>query len=226
MTLLCAAPTCHVLGWHDADCTDQKCRGCLPARADAGQLCQHCLGRLEDILDEIPRLYAALDLEPGRGEPAPLGRAGATSRPPVRVDILNEIGPGSPHVTDPDRLQEGELPAAVQLDLLVRDWASYTGEDDALPIATVPQLALWLRTRVGWAGTHHPAVREFYGELSGLRGRLRPLVNGVELTQWTGRLPGRCPACRHLSLTAERGRAECHHPTCQRVWVDEATGVR
>lgn len=225
MNVLCVASTCFVPGWHATDCTDQKCRGCLPAVADAGQLCARDYERLEQMLDEIPRLYAALDLQPGRGDPAPLGRAEAESRPPVRVDVLNEIGPGSPHVSDPDRLQEGELPAAVQLDLLVRDWASYTGEDDALPIATVPQLAVWLSARLGWACTHHPAVREFYDELSGLRGRLRPLVNGVELTQWTGRLPGRCPACKRLSLTAERGQAECHHPTCQRVWRDETQAV-
>lgn len=225
MTALCLAPGCHVHGWHTADCTDQTCKGCLPAVADQGQLCTRCYDRLVEALADIPRLHALLDLEPGRADPAPLGRNGADSRPPLRIDILSEIGPGSTRAHGHYADQLGELPVALTLDTIVRDWATYTGEDEHLPVPTVPQLAAWLTARLGWAVRHHPAVAELYGDLSGLRSRLRPLAYGIDLTQWTGKLPGRCPICRHLTLTAHRGRAECLWPTCQRVWMDERQAV-
>lgn len=227
MTALCVAPRCHVPGWHAEDCANtQTCRGCLPAWADAGALCHHHADALADALNEIPRLWALLDLQPGRGEPTPLGRINAESAPPVRVDVLNELGPGSVYVHDPGRMQIGELPAWLTLDTLVRDWASHTGEDSDLPAQNVPDLAAWLRARLDWALHNHPAMREIYDEISDLRSRLRPLVNGVDLADWSGRLPGRCPACNRLTLVAERGQAVCHHPTCQRVWVDETAGMR
>ena len=225
MSTLCVAPRCHIPGWHAEACDSPKCTGCLPAVADHGLICDHCYQRTEDALQEIPNLHDLLDLQPGRGEPGPLGRADAESRPPVRLDVLNELGPGSAHVTDPARMQIGDLPAWYQLDLLVQDWASYTGEDDRLPVPTVPELCRWLVAHLDWAARRHPAIDEAIGEILDIRGRLRPLVNGIDLAEWSGKLPGRCPGCQRLSLVAEREMAVCHNPTCQRVWVDEAVAV-
>lgn len=222
MSVLCVAPRCHVPGWHAEACRSQKCQGCLPAVADHGLICNHCYERTEDALQEIPNLHALLDLQPGRGEPAPLGRAEAESRPPVRLDVLNELGPGAQHVHDEHRDQAGDLPAWYHLDRIVEDWASYTGEDDRLPAPTVPELCRWLTAHLDWAARHHPAIDEAIGELLDIRRRLRPLVNGVDLAEWSGTLPGRCQRCQRLSLVAEHGQAVCHHDTCRAVWVDES----
>lgn len=225
MSVLCVAPRCRVPGWHATECDGTKCTGCLPAVADHGLICGHCHQRTEDALAEIPNLYDVLDLHPGRGEPAPLGRADAESRPPVRLDVLNEIGPGAGHVHDEYRDQTGELPAGYHLDRIVQDWATYLRQDHRLPVPTVPELCRWLTTNLDWAAKHHPAIDEAISEILDIRGRLRPLANAIDLAQWSGKLPGRCPACDRLTLTAERGMAVCHHPTCQRVWVDESVAV-
>lgn len=225
-TALCLAPRCHVPGWHTQDCDSQKCRGCLPAVADHGQFCEHHAGKLADILDQIPQLYAALDLVPGTGEPAPIGRSGSESRPPVRVDVLSEIGPGAAHVCDPHD-QEGHLPAAYHLQQIAEDWASYRSEvvQAGLPSPYVPALCDWLLANREWALRYHPAIDEAYDLLVGIRNRLRTLVNGIELAEWSGPLPGRCPQCRRLSLVVDRGRAECRHDTCGRIWADERQPV-
>lgn len=224
MTALCVAPRCFVPGWHAADCTDQRCRGCLPAVADHGQLCHHHADKLADTLDQIPQLYAALDLAPGTGEPAPIGRAITESRPPVRVDVLSEIGPGATNVRDKHHDQEGELPTAFHLNQIAQDWASYHHQA-TLPTPYVPALCDWLAANLDWAIRHHPAIDEAYDEILAIRNRLRTLVNGIDLADWAGTLPGRCPQCKRLSLVAHRGRAECRHDTCGRIWENETNAV-
>ena len=92
MTQLCMIPTCRLRGRHLPTC-EGDCGGCLPRVAEAGLVCEACLGRaaarLEPIraLTEPARLVAAGLVRRGAGGSS--GKPG--SRPPLNVDALDVL---------------------------------------------------------------------------------------------------------------------------------------
>lgn len=60
MTLLCIAPGCSVPRHHTKTCIDDDCRGCLPAEASIGCLCERDFNHGASVLAEIGELYERL----------------------------------------------------------------------------------------------------------------------------------------------------------------------
>ena len=144
--------------------------------------CTGCKSRMRDQLRELVDEYALLDARPtgGAGERVSGTRAAPL---PVRVDVLNLVGPGSPAVTAeidpatgrPYDDQVGELPTLVWLEQWCRDWRDARGQGEQLPEPTITGMTRWLDRRLDWAADEHPAVDEFAAEL----GKALRLLRGV-----------------------------------------------
>lgn len=223
MALLCISPGCRAARQHQPSCTGQDCRGCLPALAEIGCLCQHCLTNTTSVLAEIAELYTRL--------PAHLMRAG-TVQPrvsgtpatgaPFNVDVWDLLAPARPdggYVYDPNHDQTGAVPVAELLHSWARWWAETRNQRETPP-DTVPSLVTWLRNRLEWAAEHHPAVADFIGEIRRLRGRLAAAVGEVDPP------PERCHGvpCRRCDLLSlyrrpdGSGEVDCHNPDCQAIY--------
>ncbi|MER7814062.1 hypothetical protein [Streptomyces sp. NPDC096153] len=107
------------------DCCD-VCHGPLPESSDR-YACHSCAERLRAMLAELPRQLPLLRslLRPDGG-PAQRGGTGRAHSPmPVRLDVLDLLGPG--HVVtlaDPD----GDQTDGVPIDPLVYGWARYIAQ--------------------------------------------------------------------------------------------------
>lgn len=97
---------------------------------------------------------------------------------------------------DPD--QVGSLSVATILDCWVRDWREALWPTHSLPVPTVPELARWLRNRVGDACDQHPAIDEFAAELKSLRYALRRQLGETEAQPETE--PYKGVACQKCDL--------------------------
>ncbi|MFD5903605.1 hypothetical protein ACFWHG_19200 [Streptomyces microflavus] len=197
------------------DTTCEVCHGHAPADHYLCQACQHAILAW---LYEIPHQVAELRtmLEPTTG-PAQRGGSGRAHAPlPVRLDVLDLIGPGHAHyLEDPHGDQTGGVPVGAFL----AGWAHYIASDvpavhrDAHGTAQVLQSRIataWPRSGTGltaWCTWHarylpyaatRPFAASFYNDLEGMLLRLRRLTHAEPRTR---RLQAPCPRCQSWTLT-------------------------
>lgn len=148
------------------------CRGCLPALAEVGRLCQRCYTRADSTLVDIGEMYGRLDdvLVPGLGGGQ---KVSGTPEPsaPVNLDVHDLLAPsrlGAVHDEWHDQI--GQPSVAAVLETWAQDWAEQLGQ--TRPEPQVGETLRWLRARLDWAARHHPAVDEFIAETRTLHSRL------------------------------------------------------
>jgi hypothetical protein len=176
--LLCVIAACQCeLDAHLAGCNSERCRGCLPLRAEKGsRACTACRLRAWDRLGELASLYDAL-LQPTR-VPSGGGKAsGGTERPQT--------------------LAEPAVRAREAIKVALVGWCCLLEEDLGAPLpeedtvrAIVVHLLRHLRTLLG--SEHAERLCEEIDELWS-EGRRRAFPTGP-----SGQALGRCPACDTL----------------------------
>ncbi|MFI7236130.1 hypothetical protein [Streptomyces cyaneofuscatus] len=196
------------------DNTCEACRGQAPADH---YLCQACQHSILAWLYEIPHQVRLLRdmLEPTTG-PAQRGGTGRAHAPlPVRLDVLDLLGPGHAHVLeDPHGDQTGGVPVSAFL----TGWAHYIASDvptayrDAhrtVHVLQVSNATAHPRSGTGlpaWCTWHarylpytatRPYGTRFHHELEGLLHRLRRLTH---TTPRTRTLQAPCPQCQGFWL--------------------------
>ena len=191
----------------------ETCVICSRRPPEWGLVCSGCKVRMRDQLAALVDEYALLDPRPsgGAGEKV----SGTRTAPlPGRLDVLNLVGPGSVHVTDPYGDQTGELPTAVWLEQWVRDWRDVRGQGEHLPGTTVTELSAWLSFRLDWACDEHQAIDEFAAELKQQLGALRAVNRSGEPKPEPLVTP--CPTCRLRALVRVNG-GDVHCQECGRI---------
>jgi ribosomal protein S27E len=147
-------------------------------------------------------------------------------QPPTGLDVVDLHGgvrtsPLSAHARQWWADQTGHLSVAMELDLIVRDWAdrltAQAGHLTRLPVPTVPALAAWLANRLDWACEHHPGVDTDALHLHRLRATLRAVLGDTEPRP--ERMYAPCPGCDFLTLVRQAGetKVECGNADCLRV---------
>lgn len=204
------------------------CHGQLPELTEA-YACEACAYRLRGMLKELPRHLPVLEelLHPGSSLGGRSGVGRAHSPMPVRLDIMDLLGPG--HVVvlaDPHGEQTGGIPITP----LLYGWARYIAY--SYPAATrdrhgtvriepcsgpysrrgsdAPSWCAWLITYLPYA-VMQPWVQDMYRQLEDLVHRVRAK---------TDRRPGRtsrsapCPECTCFSLVSTEGEPLIMCETC------------
>jgi hypothetical protein len=146
---------------------------CQPRVSDPALACDACREALVREVVELWELAEELDLTPRAGSGPKV--SGSREAPlPVRLDVLNLVGPGSANVRDIHGDQVGELPLAVW-------WAEWHG---AWGIALDWQLAL----------AYHEAVDDFARELATMARLVRGAL-GISATKPEYRYGVPCRNC-------------------------------
>lgn len=219
MTLSCVAIGCAIPRRHVPGCDDEECRGCLPALADVGRLCERHLNRIRSTLVGIGDLAVRLPevLVPGTGKAQRVTGTPERSAP-LNLDAFDLDAPvrlGAVH--DDWHDQYGQISVATVLELWVRDWRD-TGNHGALP-APMPEAQLgWLSARMEWAAKHHPAIVDFITAMERLHSTLRGILGENDpLPERCRGVP--CRRCdeRNLYRRADgSGDVDCH--TCGTIY--------
>lgn len=211
-------------------------RTLTPAEADRYS-CQACVYRMRTWLAELPTELDTLTglLEPAGGRTQGSIHGGRAHSPaPLRLDVLNLIGPGGYIDPDPGGDQDGTPPARAVL----AAWAQYiatqyptrrtdekTGtvrvgpSDDMQAVSrrgtTAAAWCSWLTGYLGFAAGEG-WVRQLYAELQELMLRVRDITQSQIRTRIM-RAP--CPLCGAYALTAKDGEwyIECQVITCPEV---------
>lgn len=150
--------------------------------------CDQCVhqidGWLADIAEWWPRVPEHLERGRGGGGQKVAGsREAPLPFNPVVFDLV------TPWPNNRDS-------AVNTLSTAVRDWCETFAGPHTMP-ADVPQMATWLRNRLGDAQRKHPALDEFHGEIRTLRNVLRRVVGETDPK------PELCPApCKKCDLRA------------------------
>jgi len=158
-------------------CTDTDRDGQTRERNWVFETTQTCTGHYERLgraLEVIPGEYRLLSAAPGSGTGQ--ARVSGTGEQPlgVRVPVLDLMSPANTGtVRDTYGDQEGTVSVASVLAYLVDDWIAYRGKNEALPVPSVTHMCGWLRDRLDWAVTDHPALLEFNHDLHRLVAALR-----------------------------------------------------
>lgn len=204
------------------------CHGRLPEATDLCA-CEACGYRLRAMLRELPRHVPLLEalLRPGSSLPGRGGAGRAHSPMPVRLDILDLLGPG--HVVvleDP----HGDQSWGVPITPLLYGWARYIAQDHpsvtrdrhgtvyvqrcdgaySRQAGSVAAWCHWLLAYLPYAATQ-PWVDEMYRQLEELLNQVRAK---------TGTKPGRtrkdapCPTCECFALVAVDGEWHIHCESC------------
>lgn len=203
------------------------CHGLLPNQSEH-LACEACAYRLRSMLVEVPKhvpLLAAL-LEPGSSGPPSRGSVGRAHSPmPVRLDVMDLLGPGHAiALPDPHGDQTGGVPILP----LLHGWARYIA--DQHPAVTrdrhgtvhigpcdaphsshgtdVTAWSRWLIAYLPYALTQ-PWIGDMYRQMEDLVWRLRGK---------TDRRPRKvarsapCPSCDAFALVSVEGEP---HITCE-----------
>ena len=152
--------------------------------------------------------------------------SGSRERPiPIPVATFDlKAGARVPNPTDAARDwpedQVGNLSAATVLDQWVRDVRDTLFPGQHLPEATVDELVMWLRNRVGDICDRHPAVAEFAEEIRALRSALRAAAEETEPAPepCDGVTCARCKMRALFRRPGDTYRAECS--TCGKLYTD------
>ncbi|MEU0761611.1 hypothetical protein ABZ351_18290 [Streptomyces microflavus] len=177
--------------------------------------CEACEYRLHTWLRELPRHLVLLRdmLRPDTG-PAQRGGTGRAHAPlPVRVDVLDLLGPGQPVLlADPHGDQTGGVPMTA----LLMGWARYLAADfPAVRVdahgtihiercktpglrggADVPGLCRWLGAYLPYAATR-PWWDDLYEQIEQMLHRVQRLTHTKPLTRAKD---APCPKCQGWSL--------------------------
>lgn len=228
MTLFCVSPGCSIPRQHITKCTGfnskgEPCRGCLPAEADAGQICTTHLTRTANTLAEVVAMHARLVtvLVPPTSTGAPRVSGTPPSSAPLNLDAWDLLAAGNPRpVHDEWHDQTGNPSVSTVLWLWAQDWRETRAQRETQPDPDVPSLAKWLANRLEWAAEEHPAVDEFIRELGGLYGRLLAVLGETE-RKAEPCLGIPCRYCRRPMLFRRpdgSGDVDCRHADCQAVY--------
>lgn len=195
------------------------CPRALPETEADRYACQACVYRirawLRQLPAELPLLQAQLQPsgQPGQGHAG--GRAHSPA--PLRLDVLDMLGPGGPVLDDPHGDQTGGLPITATL----YGWARLIASEHPAvwhdrhgtvqiapcegaasryggsPAAWCSWLLRYLAYAVGrlWIG-------ELYRELEDLMGRVQAITGTAVRTR---RMMAPCPACQMFALTTVDG---------------------
>ncbi|MFE1539460.1 hypothetical protein ACFW61_03235 [Streptomyces microflavus] len=190
--------------------------------------CEACEYRLHTWLRELPRHLPLLQdmLRPDTG-PAQRGGTGRAHAPlPVRVDVLDLLGPGQPVLlADPHGDQTGGVPMTP----LLMGWARYLAAEiptvrvDAHGTihiercdgpwlrggADIPRLCRWLDAYLPYASTR-PWWDDLYDQVEQLLDRVRGMTHTKPLTRSKD---APCPQCSGWSLVE---REDELHISCTR----------
>lgn len=192
------------------------CHSLLPEGTDL-YACEACGYKLRAMLRELPRHMPLLEalLRPGSNLPGRGGAGRAHSPMPVRLDIMDLLGPGHAVALDDPH---GEQSAGVPITALLYGWARYianhhpsVGRDQYGTVqvqpcdgpysragATVAAWSTWLIAYLPYAVTQ-PWVDDMYEQVEQLLQRVRAK---------TGTRPGKtrkdapCPECTCFALVA------------------------
>ncbi|MFE3471170.1 hypothetical protein ACFXOI_05700 [Streptomyces bacillaris] len=207
------------------DTTCEVCHGHAPADHYLCEACQHThLAWLKELPHQVVLLRTLLHPDTGPARRGSTGRAHAPI--PVRLDVLDLLGPGQAHtVVDPHGDQTGGVPIGAFLS----GWAHYIASDvptayrDAHGTAHIVQsrsATAWPRTGTGlaaWCTWHErylpytatrPYAATLHAELEGLIHRLRRLNHYRPEVR---SLDAPCPGCSGWSLVE---RDDELHITC------------
>ncbi|MER7874847.1 hypothetical protein ABTY63_14990 [Streptomyces solisilvae] len=150
-----------------------------PLRQDESHraACGRCERRIRGWLAEIPHQMPLLaaSLERDGGGPAIGGTGGRAVAPvPLRLDVLNLLGPAAPStVTDQRGDQTGPVPILATL----RDWAHAIADEQGKPVPSRPGPLYtgYLAAHLPYVLTR-PWVAELHAELHALIGRIRAIT--------------------------------------------------
>lgn len=206
-------------------------RTLTPAEADR-YACQACTYRLRSWLTELPaelpELRAQL-LPAGRPAQGTIGGGSAHSPAPLRLDVLDLLGPGAPVLDDPHGDQTGGLPITA----LLYGWARYiAGEHPSVRVdehgtqrigpcdsavsrhgTTAEAWCSWLTAYLPYAVTR-PWIRELYRALEDLLYRVRHITQS-QIRTLSMRAP--CPLCGAFALVARDGEWFIECEACPEV---------
>lgn len=203
-------------------------RALQEAEADR-HACQACVYQLRTWLrqlpTELPLLHAELQPsgQPGQGHTT--GRAHSPA--PLRMDVLDLLGPGSPVIlADPYGDQTGGVPITPML----YGWARYIASEHpavrrdrhgTVQIAPCEGAAShdgsspaawcsWLLRYLPYAVTR-PWISTFHQELEDLMCRVQAITGTAVRTR---RMLAPCPACQMFALVAKDGEWKIHCQAC------------
>lgn len=219
-------------------------RTLTPAEADR-YACTACVYRMRAWLTELPAELDTLTglLEPAGGRTQGSIHGGRAHSPaPLRLDVLDLIGPGGYVDPDPGGDQEGSPPVWAVLTAWARyiasqypvRWTDQYGTARIGPCGDVVAVsrhgttaAAWCSWLAGYLGfaAGESWVRQLYAELQELMIRVRDITQSQIRTRIM-RAP--CPLCGGYALVARDGEwyIECQVLTCPEVldrdyYVDE-----
>jgi hypothetical protein len=204
-----------------------------PTEAESGYLCRKCFGRLRRALRDLPAVATWLEVNIAAGGAAGERVSGTREDPiPLRVDILDLIGPVNPDPSHPPgakRLADNTLDAAA-VDQLgdpsffdeLRSWAALVEEETEAGWAdrrTLSGAATFLLTHLHWVSLQ-PWVDEFNDAVHKLHRRAHRVVPWREEVR---RDPQPCDRCgvRAIVMHMTQGRSVCEERAggCGRIMV-------
>lgn len=202
---------CSLYNRHLSDCEDQdECRGCLPRRAEHGNLCWPCHRRLELMLTDAPTVYRWLTGNMGSGQ----GAARA------RQDYERGGGEGSPAPIKVDLFDQRQL-LADRLALWADDLAetkAITGPEQHTVEADVEFLMTWL-----------PGIERFYWIGDWFEELAETLSDAHSLAPWrpeVKRVSGiPCPECEETNLLIFGGESDVTCGSCRTIIPEKRYGI-
>lgn len=157
------------------------------AHRTACSRCEHRIrGWLREIVYQLPLLTASLQRDGGPVQGSTASRAHSPA--PLRLDVLNLLGPAAPGgVSDRDGDQGGPIPLLGTL----RDWASAIADERGKPLPARPGTLYtgYLAAHLPYVLTR-PWIRDLYAELGELMKRIRGITRTEPRSQ---PLPAPCP---------------------------------
>ncbi|TFE42486.1 hypothetical protein E3E14_25210 [Streptomyces sp. ICN441] len=204
--------------------TTHRCAACMRALVAGTDdtICPGCVARLCAVLAELPRQLPLLEelLYPSGG-PAQRGSVGRAHSPlPVRLDILDLLGPG--HVV-PRQDVPGDQAEGVPIAPLLHGWARYVAQSyprvhhdqhgtahvtrgDAEPVSRrgtdVPSWCAWLLAYAPYVAMQDWAA-DMLEQLEQLLARIRAKTDGGP-ARTTRDAP--CPVCTGFALASRDGQ--------------------
>ena len=202
---------CGIYRQHLDDCDDDRCRGCLPRRAEHGHLCYPCHRRFELMLTDAAGVWRWLTGNMVAGESAARAKDDAAAR--------TGGGDGAPTPVKLEVLDLRDLLAG-QLACWADDWAEVhhvTAPRHSIE-ADAEFLLRWLPglERLDW-------INDWWQELA------ETMSQAHALAPWRPamrRVPGvPCPGCAETNLVIFGGESDITCLSCKIIMTEERFGL-